>query len=80
MIKKIINWAIHQFGPKKDHVIDAWPFPVVLGTPPAPRKEPEHFPVPAKKRGRPALKKATTRKSKADSKPAVKKTSKKKAK
>lgn len=78
MIKKIIRWAVDQFGPKKDHVIDAWPFPVVLGTPPSCAKACED--KPAKKR--PTVKKATTRKPKANvvAKATVKRTTKKKAK
>jgi len=67
---KLVDWILGLFGKQKDEInpkeLDAWPFPVVLGTPPAIKKTPAK-----KKRGRPALKKATTRK------PAVKKTVKK---
>lgn len=63
MIKKVLEWALSKFKPSKEEVA-AWPFPVVLGTPPACPKKPV-----AKKRGRPATKKV-----------AVKKTTKKKVK
>jgi hypothetical protein len=55
---KLIDWVLGLFGTKKDDALDAWPFPVVLGTPPAFKEAPVK-----KKRGRPALKKATTRKA-----------------
>ena len=75
MIKRLIQWAVDQFGPKKDHVIDVWPFPTVLGTPPSTAEK-------AAVKPRPAVKKATTRKPKANvtAKATVKRTSKKKAK
>lgn len=75
MFKKIIQWAVDQFGPKKDHVIDAWPFPTVLGTPPS-CAEKEAV------KTKPTVKKATTRKPKAKvvAKATVKRTTKKKAK
>ena len=56
MIKKFLEWALSKFNPVKDEInpkeLDAWLFPVVLGTPPAIKKAPAK-----KKRGRPALKK-----------------------
>ena len=67
---KLIDWILGLFGKKEEKIdpqkLDAWPFPVVLGTPPSCAKTPAK-----KKRGRPVVKKATTRK------PAVKKTVKK---
>ena len=64
---RLIDWILGLFGKKEEEItpqeLNAWPFPVVLGTPPSCAKTPAK-----KKRGRPALKKATTRK------PAVKKT------
>jgi hypothetical protein len=62
MIEKFLRWALSKFDntPEvKEEKSDAWPFPVVLGTPPACAKPCEK--KPAKKRGRPALEKATTR-------------------
>jgi hypothetical protein len=52
MIRKFLEWALSKFSPAKDETLNAWPFPVVLGTPPyiAEKKV-------AKKRGRPASKK-----------------------
>lgn len=53
---KLVDWILGLFGKQKDEInpkeLDAWPFPVVLGTPPAIKKAPAK-----KKRGRPALKK-----------------------
>ena len=67
---KLIDWILGLFGKKEEEIdpqkLDAWPFPVVLGTPPSCTKTPAK-----KKRGRPVVKKATTRK------PATKKTVKK---
>jgi hypothetical protein len=76
MINKVIQWLVDHLGPKREVTIDAWPFPTVLGTPPscAEKAAVKVAATPKKKRGRPALKKASTRA------PAVKKTVKKLAK
>lgn len=59
---KLIDWILGLFGKQKDEIdpkeLDAWPFPVVLGTPPAFGKTPVK-----KKRGRPAVKKAPAKKA-----------------
>jgi hypothetical protein len=60
---KLINWILGLFGKKEGEVnfdkaiITAWPFPE-----PEPKIKPCQCEAPKKKRGRPALKKATTRK------------------
>jgi hypothetical protein len=55
MIKRFLEWALSLFGPSKEEQIETWPFPV-----PAPEPKIKACEAPKKKRGRPALKKATT--------------------
>jgi hypothetical protein len=68
---KLIKWALSLFGPSKKAQEEAWPFPVVLGTPPAFEEE---------KPRKPKVAKATTRKAKPAAKPVAKKTTKAKKK
>ena len=54
---RLIDWILGLFGKKEEEItpqeLNAWPFPVVLGTPPSCAKTPAK-----KKRGRPAYRAA----------------------
>ena len=76
---KLIDWILGLFGKKEEEIdpqkLDAWPFPVVLGTPPSCTKlrVKKTRPLPSKA----TIAKAAAKKSIAAKKPAVKKTTKK---